>query len=409
MATSAAPRSFRHFVRDTLRDDLPLVFRVVTRLRERTINALVAAFPRHYIGSYILAQKEAAKGGSEIRDLRIIEPSERVKIGAGDKDPFSRVAQYYRDGWFTRPDVFVCEVPHAIVHVRSGMVCTPSFKMLADEGLEHRRYLYPPFRKRRPSGARRVEGLWATLSYCNAENFWHWIVDCVPKLRTLEIAARNEPVTIFMPSTVLKFQRYMLETLMPPSFTLQYVDTAVEPWLQPDRFLWSSLVSYLCIGLLPQPYYDAIREPIFRRVGLPATHQKQERIYVGRRNATHRRVRNEDALVALLEGYGFRSVQLETLPFEEQVALFHRAEIVVGPHGAGLGTILFSGDIDVLALYSTADPGNYFHSLACGLGQRHHFVCHNEAHEDDWFDADLAAVKQVLERDIKISPLNAAG
>ena len=114
-------------------------------------------------------------------------------------------------------------------------------------------------------------------------------------------------------------------------------------------------------------------------------------------------MRNEDALVELLEGYGFRSVQLEKLPFEEQVALFHRAEIVLGPHGAGLGTIFFSGDIDLVALYSTSVAGNYFHSLACGLGQRHFFLCGNENHEDDWFDADLPAVQRLLENEVGLT------
>jgi Glycosyltransferase 61 len=199
-----------------------------------------------------------------------------------------------------------------------------------------------------------------------------------------------------------------LESSLPPNFSLVYLDPETDPWIQPERFVWASMISGLCMGVLPQDYYDAIRGPVFKRLGLPATHVKTERLYISRRNAGHRRVRNEDALVDLLAEYGFRSVQLEKLSFEEQVALFHRAEIVVGPHGAGLGTIFFSGDIDLVALYSTTKPGNYFHSLACGLGQRHHFLCSNEAHEDDWLEADVPAVRRLLESELGLTPTREA-
>jgi capsular polysaccharide biosynthesis protein len=395
-------KPFRVAVRDRLVKDFPRLFVAVNRIRNLGIDALIALFPKAYIGDYVWPEKEASAAAGTIRDLQVIHPAERIRIGTGDADPFTRVALYYRDGWFNRPDVFVCEVPDACVHVRTGMACTRTFKVLVDQGMEHRRFLYAPFRKRRPVNIRRVPGLWSTLAYCNSENFWHWMIDCVPKLRTLEQAAHGQQVTIFMPASSLGFQRYTLETLLPSNFRLEYLDGGSDVWLQPERFLWSSLVSYLCVGLLPAPYYEAIRAPIFRRVGLPAVHAKTQRIYVSRRNAAHRRVRNEDALCELLSGYGFRSVQLETLPFGDQVALFHCAEIVIGAHGAGLGTILFSGDIDVVALYSTANPGNYFHTLACGLGQRHHFVCHGEAHEDDWFVADLPAVQRVLENELQL-------
>jgi Glycosyltransferase 61 len=43
-----------------------------------------------------------------------------------------------------------------------------------------------------------------------------------------------------------------------------------------------------------------------------------------------------------LAGAGFEKVVLELLPFDEQVALFRRAECVIGGHGAGLSNIIFS-------------------------------------------------------------------
>jgi capsular polysaccharide biosynthesis protein len=86
------------------------------------------------------------------------------------------------------------------------------------------------------------------------------------------------------------------------------------------------------------------------------------------------------------------------------VELFHSAEIVIGAHGAGLGTMFFSGDISLVVLYPTRVPPNYFHTLALGLNQRHHFLCHDQSREDDDFIADLGALERVLRNELNLQP-----
>jgi hypothetical protein len=193
-----------------------------------------------------------------------------------------------------------------------------------------------------------------------------------------------------------------LRCVLPRHFKVDYISG--NEWLRPELFLWPSLVSDRCMGLLPTEYYEAIRVPVFKEYNLSNQHIKKERLYISRQGAKHRRVLNEDALMQLLEKWGFHKVVLEDLPFREQVELFHRAEIIVGPHGAGLGTIFFSGNIDVVVLYPTRVPPNYFHSMALGLGQKHHFVCHDEVDEDSNFAADLPALERVLTDELGLQP-----
>lgn len=66
-----------------------------------------------------------------------------------------------------------------------------------------------------------------------------------------------------------------------------------------------------------------------------------KRIYVARGAAPRRRVLNEAAVEKLLAGYGFVSVNPGALSVTEQVELFAGAEIVAGPHGAGLTNAVF--------------------------------------------------------------------
>jgi hypothetical protein len=80
-----------------------------------------------------------------------------------------------------------------------------------------------------------------------------------------------------------------------------------------------------------------------RRLGLDgaAAQRGLRRLLVSRRDATKRRVANEDALFTALAAFGFEVIVPGALTFAEQVATFSSAEIVVGPHGAGLANALF--------------------------------------------------------------------
>lgn len=75
--------------------------------------------------------------------------------------------------------------------------------------------------------------------------------------------------------------------------------------------------------------------------GVEGRARGRKRIYVARGAAPRRRVLNEAAVEKLLAGHGFVSVNPGALSVSEQVALFADAEIVAGPHGAGLTNAVF--------------------------------------------------------------------
>jgi capsular polysaccharide biosynthesis protein len=55
-------------------------------------------------------------------------------------------------------------------------------------------------------------------------------------------------------------------------------------------------------------------------------------------------VLNEEALIGMLQQYGFQTVLLSKLSFAEQVALFASAKIIVAAHGAGLANLSFCNE-----------------------------------------------------------------
>lgn len=66
-----------------------------------------------------------------------------------------------------------------------------------------------------------------------------------------------------------------------------------------------------------------------------------ERLYVSRAKAGRRRVANDAELTVALEAAGFATVHLEEMDWEEQIAAFRAARVIVAPHGAGLANVVF--------------------------------------------------------------------
>ncbi|HWY61373.1 MAG TPA: glycosyltransferase family 61 protein [Rhizomicrobium sp.] len=64
------------------------------------------------------------------------------------------------------------------------------------------------------------------------------------------------------------------------------------------------------------------------------------RVYIARRGPA-RRVLNEQELLAKLAAHGFVFAYMEDLSFRDQLSLLRDAQIVVGPHGAGLVYAMF--------------------------------------------------------------------
>ena len=130
------------------------------------------------------------------------------------------------------------------------------------------------------------------------------------------------------------------------------------------------------------------------------TAEPRDLIWLSREGSAHRQVRNESAVMDALTPLGFRSVRPDLMSMREQVEVCRTAGMIVGPHGAGLGAILFSGRIPVVVLYPNKVPTTFFFTLACGLGQKHLFLLHGAADEEDDFDADVPRLRTILEQEL---------
>ena len=66
-----------------------------------------------------------------------------------------------------------------------------------------------------------------------------------------------------------------------------------------------------------------------------------KKIYVTREDSNYRKIINEDDIVTLLRGKGYRYINPQLYEIEEQIEIFSNAEKIISPHGSNLSNIIF--------------------------------------------------------------------
>ncbi|WP_338007703.1 glycosyltransferase family 61 protein [Natronoglomus mannanivorans] len=188
-------------------------------------------------------------------------------------------------------------------------------------------------------------------------NYFHWTVEGLLKLHWLEryVKQTNTTPTILVPENLSSWMRESLTLLGYDSEDCLAVGTA------------RTQVNRLLVPSQPEPIIEHTRWLRNQMLDAVDSPRKGARIYISRRNATKRQVVNEESVSNALQRLGFETYALEELSVEEQVELFSDAEVVVGPHGAGLANLVYADDPLVVELFGRKRLNTY-HRLATALG-----------------------------------------
>jgi capsular polysaccharide biosynthesis protein len=175
----------------------------------------------------------------------------------------------------------------------------------------------------------RIAGRVAVLNTQFSHNFYHWMIDILPRLaplRKLGITADHYLVDCLSPfqQTVLAALGIERQQLIQPHFRLLLeAEQLIVPSL-PIAACWREMGSMLADGLA---------------VTRGRTHR---RIYISRRKKGTRTVVDEEALEKLLCANGFETHFMEAYPLATQAQLIADSEIIIAPHGAGLANLIFA-------------------------------------------------------------------
>ncbi len=215
------------------------------------------------------------------------------------------------------------------------------------------------------------------INACN-HNYFHWITECLTQIEGMEfyyqqtgikplllINKNHSPWQIeslnlmgYDSSTYIQWDmsRALVKRLIVPSVR-RYQEKPPHDYISPASIKWlqQRILSHII---------DSHDQNMYAK-----------RIFISRRQASFRKILNEDEVIESLSLMGFTAYILESMSFSEQVKLFFGAEIVVGPHGAGLTNVIFSRQAAVLELFGSPDyiRPEYF-QIASSLGLRYGFM-----------------------------------
>ena len=329
---------------------------LLLRAQRRTGQLLRTMLPRneHYrpTGLHLNSRALAANPGSEAQYVEVY-PAYTSHLAVPDE--FVTLAPSYYDRIKTQehvPAAFVCLLPGGRVNVDnpgSVAIIAADNHLVGDASLQFSPGNFavvcptenPIFRQRYFRQPLEISGTVCSLlsgGGAAAGNCYHWLLDSLPRLHLVEEAGLWDEVDYFL--IYSREQRFAVETLLALGIrNEQIIDVAAATHLRAQRLLVTSAVRGH--GRHAPRWVGEYMKDAFRPAGPARARRFSPYVYVSRRDAAFRRVRNETEVEALLAEYGFESYALTELSFREKVDLFAGARAVVGPVGAGLVNIVF--------------------------------------------------------------------
>lgn len=173
-------------------------------------------------------------------------------------------------------------------------------------------------------------------------NYYHWIVDNLPKIYALHhprVRAWGS-ITVCVAGAIGPDLRQLIDALLPEDATIREFDSRTRV-IAPAVIIVPPLAGN-CAGYWPAECVTWFRERVAKIYALDPAASRNQRIFISRKLAAIRQISNEPDVLEALRPLGVEAHQMERYPMREQAALFHQAEWVIAPHGAGLTNLVFA-------------------------------------------------------------------
>jgi len=307
-------------------------------------------------------------------------PQERSKFGREDNFYHLHCVTNYEIG-----ESFRCSIPRALVVNKTGLVITSDLEILRQsiEGQKININLKAGQIKDKFNDSEILSGTYISLlSYwSHTLNFAHWLMDCLPKLALIDS----------LDSSVKKDLKFIIPDNSPPyivdSLKLLGIQEDQTIQIQEESITVENLI--LCrpaekAGRPKKMHFLAIRNKLLSSlIDEENVHLASKRIYVSRSQSS-RKIVNEAEILQILTKYNFEVIHCENMSLTEQIKIFSEAEIVLGPHGAGIynQTFCHSGT-SIIEIYNK----EYWHhsSRIISSFMRHkHWHIFGENVSSDW-------------------------
>jgi tetratricopeptide (TPR) repeat protein len=233
---------------------------------------------------------------------------------------------------------------------------SPHFPILSPNHPDKHPRQHPILSKTKLSAVNFIDGKVGVLAGLTNNIYFHWMLDVLPRWELLRLGNFDfADIDYFVVENKLPFQRETLAKLGIPEN--KQINISQFPHLQARELIVPSFPG--CVAWMPKWTCDFLRTKFLKTSSENISNINNKRIYITRKLAKSRRILNEEAILKILESYGFETVILESMSVEEQAVLFSQAEVIISPHGSGLTNLVFcQPGIKVIELFS---PNYVYH------------------------------------------------
>jgi capsular polysaccharide biosynthesis protein len=203
-------------------------------------------------------------------------------------------------------------------------------------------------------------------NHCDANNYWHWTYECLPRLfelrKLLDTGELGSVMFYVLGSELKSFQKEWIKHVIGfmPQYTFLTGPLLARNLLHirpafPSHCSKKYHTDALCciMSAVKRQVLDGSSRLSAQMSQILASHAPLKS-YIRRGRARNgRNVINEDALVDALKPLGFTSIALDDLSICEQALIFRKSQIVIGPHGAAFANIIFCrGGTRIVEIFS---------------------------------------------------------
>jgi hypothetical protein len=188
---------------------------------------------------------------------------------------------------------------------------------------------------------------------------YHWMLETIPKMHLFQRSGEiDRDSYFFIPNQQIGYQKEFLK-----HFGIDQEHIIDEESIHHIQADWLYVTSHV-------KYYD--HHPawscdfLYRNIVLKPEKTPKKRIYISRGDAgKNRPVINEPELIAMLDRYGFESVELTPLSIYEKAKVFNSASILVGVHGGGLANLVYCEPrTNILEIFPDQYVCHAYHDIA---------------------------------------------
>jgi capsular polysaccharide biosynthesis protein len=277
---------------------------------------------------------------------------------------------------------FLARVPRGRILGPTVAVLTQNDRMLSDvsldwghPGLDHfayRRFILPRCRD--------FDGSALVLACTGADTYFHWFTDALPRL---EIASRamgaNWKPDWWVVNTLDR--PFIRESLTHLGIPLnRVISLKILPHIRFSNLWIPSLPCESSSGDTPDWVVKYLKSSFKVCIDSGTETALPKKIWIDRSLINSRRLELSKRDKTILRGYGFSIVCLEDLPLLKQINIFHGAELVTGPHGAGFSNIVFSSKPKILEFFLPQHVNACYYSLSQHVGADYSYHIPTSSH-----------------------------